>query len=419
MPRPKRRRSPASAPAIAPAAQRSRPSALAASAPTAILGVTNRNLSSMLFHAVRNHVVNPAGYSSATGLYLRFCKAYTIAPWPATDTTLAAWVLVLATSVAVQSIPVYLSGVRHTQRTLGVLPAGAAHEYLYCALRFVKRKFGMAEKQFKFSVTLKVLRAILPLLPGWPTTCDMSHDDRMFAAASMIGVMGCLRGGEFLLSSGARPLLLASHVQVRASPAFTGVVISVVHPKAKWWLLQQDVSCFALPSAGPFCVKRLYTQYTNLSEVELHPAGAAFLSSVGAPLTRDVMVARTEALLALAGITQLGPDGKPTRVHSSSWRAGAVRSARDADISDPVIMSWGRWSSSAWTNYLSQSATDLHQAALAAWRCSTPVSHTAAHDSWMGQSARSALDAANLPGEPEDFEASQLARLGPSRQALG
>ena len=125
------------------------------------------------------------------------------------------------------------------------------------------------------------------------------------------------------------------------------------------------------------------------------------------------MVERTEALLLQAGIVQLGPDGQPTRVHSSSWRAGAVRSAKDANVSDAVIMSWGRWSSIAWTNYLSRAVNDLYKAAVAAWQFHTTPGSNPAPDVSMGQSARSARDAANLPAEADHFGRFLSSRLIP------
>ena len=162
---------------------------------------------------------------------------------------------------------------------------------------------------------------------------------------------------------------------------------------------------------GHFCPKFLYDQYVGMSTVDLPEYGGAFLLDNDDILTRDHMVARTEALLSQASIFQLGPDGKPTSVHSSSWRAGSVCSARTANVSDPVVMAWGRWSSSAWTSYLSQTSSDLLQAASAVWRASDFIpAHTPA-DSRVGLSTRSALEAASLPPFPSSFEVSHLRHL--------
>ena len=44
-------------------------------------------------------------------------------------------------------------------------------------------------------MTTQVLRQILPKLKGWPSPDDMSADDVMFSAASLVAVTGFLRGG--------------------------------------------------------------------------------------------------------------------------------------------------------------------------------------------------------------------------------
>ena len=197
---------------------------------------------------------------------------------------------------------------------------------------------------------------------------------------------------------------------MRRSADFTGIVISVVHPKAKWWLLAQDVRCFHIPNAGSFCAIELFQAYCSLAPTPLLPGGPAFVDDAGKILTRDFMVSRTVQLLAAAGISQLDSDGATCEVYSSSWRAGAVRSAKDANVSDPVIMSWGRWSSNAWTNYLSQTALDLSKAALAAWIYAVPTPHTT-NDFWMGESARPSPEPVNMSVYPADYEALQIGRL--------
>ena len=364
----------------------------------------------MFQEAIVGHIANPSTQDSLTKSYLEFCVAYGIDPWPATETILSAWVITLATYILVQSIPGYISGVRYTQRILGVAAPVDRHGYIACALRYVKREYGVHVKQSRFSLTMTVMRSILALLPGWPVMANLSHDDRMFAAASIIGLMGCLRGGEFLFSTNKRPLLLFKHIKLRTDPVFQGVVVTIARPKAKWWQLEQDVRCFSVPGAGAFNAVKLFRAYRDLSTVPLSPDGPAFTTSAGRPLTRDAMVARTTALLKQAGIVQLDPDGAPCVVYSSSWRAGAVRSARDANLSDPIIMAWGRWSSSAWTSYLSKTAFDLRRAAASAWNFSEPTPHPA-NDVWMEESARPVPPSSDKPAFAADFEACQYERL--------
>jgi hypothetical protein len=373
--------------------------------------------------AIVDYIAHPATQDSQTKTYLEFCAVYEIEPWPATETILSAWALILATCIKAQCIPGYISGVRYHQRILGVPAPVERHGYISCTLRYIKRKYGVRVRENRVSLTMPVVRTILALLPGWPVLADLSHDDRMFAAASVIGLMGCLRGGEFLFSTGKRPLLRFKHIKIRSDPVFQGVIVTVERPKAKPWQLEQDVRCFNVPGAGVFNAAALFRAYRDLSCVPLTPEGPAFANSAGHALTRDAMVARTTALLQQADIVQLDPEGNVCVVEASSWRAGAVRSGRDANLSDPIIMAWGRWSSSAWTNYLSQTAQDLKKAAESAWNFTEPTPQPADFV-WVGESARPVAPAAVPPALPADYVTVHFDRLacrslGTRRRSVG
>ena len=235
----------------------------------------------------------------------------------------------------------------------------------------------------------------------------MSHDDRLFAAASMLGLMGCLRGGEFTKKPGSRRETLLHNMVNRAPRGAPrqGVQIDIAHPKGKWYLASQPVFAFEVPEAGVFGVGTLLDAYRRRSVVSLVPTGPAFLTSAGKVLSRDFMVLKTESLLKQAGIVQLDPDGQPTRVMSASWRAGHVRGLKDADVSDPVVMASGRWVSNAWTSYFALQASDLQRASASVWKCSSPVP-PAAHR--VGISSRSALEiaCADEPLNPSELMAS-------------
>ena len=59
--------------------------------------------------------------------------------------------------------------------------------------------------------------------------------------------------------------------------------------------------------------------------------------------------------------------GAPVKVLASSWRAGGVQSAKEAGLSDPLVMTLGRWSSSAWENYAFSSTDALCNASTDLW----------------------------------------------------
>ena len=90
-------------------------------------------------------------------------------------------------------------------------------------------------------------------------------------------------------------------------------------------------------------------------------------------MTKAWLVSRTQTLMAAAGIAVVDPSGKPTKINASSWRAGGVRSALDANWPDSVIMEFGRWRSAAWHHYLMFSPMDLQGACRRMWEASVPV----------------------------------------------
>ena len=63
-------------------------------------------------------------------------------------------------------------------------------------------------------------------------------------------------------------------------------------------------------------------------------------------------------------------------VKAASCRAGGVRSAMDAGISQPLIMAMGRWRSLAWDNYVLHNASDLQSSMEAMWRERAPAKAT-------------------------------------------
>jgi hypothetical protein len=71
--------------------------------------------------------------------------------------------------------------------------------------------------------------------------------------------------------------------------------------------------------------------------------------------------------LSDAGVLFVDAKGVTMEVKASSWRAGAVHSALDANIATPFIMASGRWKSAAWINYAVEHGLDLRQTARAMW----------------------------------------------------
>jgi hypothetical protein len=332
-------------------------------------------LAQMLGVSVSDHVVVSvrSTYATAAASYERFCERKDLPPWPTDGIQVAAWLLDLVDTVKPSSMQMYLAGLQYHQALHDLPWTLLGNEVIRRTLRYLKRCFPSAGGVEKTTVSVGVLKATLPLLPGWPCLEAMSHDDRAFAAASVIAVCGYLRGGEFLRAPGSkRPVLLNGDVCTRSVGESTAVVLTIRQAKATWWLEKSDVFCFASGAEGDpaFCPVRLRINYQRLApaKVKVFDAKApAFCTSDGRALTKRWMVQRTEKLLAKAGIVVVNAAGRPTKVRAASWRAGAVRSAIDAGVPVPFIQACGRWKSAAWIAYLVQSSFDLQGAAQRSW----------------------------------------------------
>jgi hypothetical protein len=98
-------------------------------------------------------------------------------------------------------------------------------------------------------------------------------------------------------------------------------------------------------------------QYLNGIPLELRsPDAPLFMHLDGSAVSLSWMKAKTSEFLLKLGV----PHGEIT---GSSWRCGGAVSARDAGISDSIIMSLGRWKSSAYLSYLPVSEVNLEEAA--------------------------------------------------------
>jgi hypothetical protein len=308
------------------------------------------------------------GYDSAAMSYERHCLNRNLTPYPVDPITLSGWIVWKAMLISVASVKVYCSGVRSAQIDLGIEWHLAGNQLVARAMRYIKKKYGMAGKGLKVPISLGTLLLMCAKLKGWPHPLAMSHDDRMFVAASSVAVVCFLRGGEFLTSPRCpRPLLRTKDVKLTSRNGSPLVEVDVACPKARWWLSSQPAYGYGL---GPSCpidpVSRLRS-YRALSTVKLTPTSPAFVLSNGKALSRDWMVNRTNHLLHAAGVQLLSAEGVAVSAMASSWRAGGVQSAKEANVSDALIMVMGRWSSTAWFNYVFASLGDMQKAAVSMW----------------------------------------------------
>jgi hypothetical protein len=281
----------------------------------------------------------------------------------------------------------YMAGVRDHQLSLGLPWLAPGSERIRRTIRWIKRAFPCSLVGRKFAITVSVLKAILPLLHGWPHLSSMSHADRAFAVASVVGTGCMLRGGEFLTSkAGSRPTLRQSDVVISVVRSVPTLVVSIPQPKANWWVDRVDVPCMGNGTPGDlFEPARLWRGFVAGSPA-LRRAGIArtpigdvpaFHLADGTALSRDWLVARTYVLCKAASINLCDHAGSPLPLKSASWRAGGVRSAKDAGLGDTMIMFMGRWTSSAWRSYLLHTPVDMQGAARRFWATTAAGPETA------------------------------------------
>jgi hypothetical protein len=333
-----------------------------------------------------SHHVTPgvqASYDSTTRKYIAFCEAHDLEPWPLDEILLSAWILDLTSSIQTQSLKTYISGVKSTQLALDPQWDLGKGEFLRRTMNYIKRKFPIQRKQGeKFSLSLHHAILMFYKIPGWPLATSMSHNDRTFIAATLCGILGFLRGGEFLTAKhNSRELLKTSSARFQNINEVNQILLDIPQPKEKWWLARVIVPIFANEKKSFLCPIRRLREYQSLSpylsslSVSQREVAPLFHLSCGTPLSRNVMIMRSKELLNLAGITCIDRNNLPAPLRMASWRAGGVRTAIDAKIDPCIIMELGRWSSSAWLYYLIHTASDLRGAGVRMW--SSAIASTA------------------------------------------
>ena len=240
-------------------------------------------------------------------------------------------------------------------------------------MRFVKKRYGAAAKSMKFPITLGVLQKMFLCLDGWPDLRAMSHEDRLFAAASVVGVLGMLRGGEFLWSRYSdRPLLKSADVVVQCKFGVRMLQVSIPRPKARWWLESETVLCLS-PSSSSLLDPAWLVEALRLLAPEAcssAPDSPAFQLGDGSALTKRWLIDRTTSLLASAGLHFPDHLGMRVAVRAASWRAGGACTAKRAGVGDATIKHMGRWASNSFLRYTS--AVELSELQSAVRRMGIP-----------------------------------------------
>ena len=326
-----------------------------------------------------NHVVpsTRSGYETGIKCYLDYCSVRKLSPWPVTEIKMAGWMLITAQRIKHTSLRKYMSGLPYGQaiqpRALPWTVSGS--EVVRKAMRYIKHRYPCDAKRSKLPITLQLIRQLASALPGFPALSRMCFNDLLWLCASTTATSAFLRAGEFLYSTESdRATLSMADIDIREVGGVRTLVVSPPQPKTRMDLSSVCIPCFAPDSAGPLHPIALFEAYKaaspRLSATYSAAHTPAFHFASGLPLSKKWMLDRTRALMDSLGIAVVCPDGLPTKINASSWRAGGVASALKARLSDSVIMEFGRWRSSAWKHYLMFSPLDLQGACRRMWEAS-------------------------------------------------
>ena len=265
------------------------------------------SLAQLVDEGLRDHIKpgTQSSYGTATRSWVEFCERRGLQPWPVLEVEFCGWLHVLcARWTRAVSIGAYRSGVRNSSILGGFGWSIDRSELVHRTVRFLKYKYPSPEKAEKVPITVGVIYTILPLLPGWPDMAAMSAEDRVFATATVLGVSGFLRGGEFLSTRKSdRCILMATDITVRMIAGRWALIVSVRQPKKRVGLAAASVPCFENVDNDLFCPVRLWRNYTFRCIGFSRKGRVSPALMLGArALTRDYMVTRTTALMKQANI---------------------------------------------------------------------------------------------------------------------
>ena len=290
-----------------------------------------------------------ATYDRATWTYVTFCQSRDVNPWPVTRWSFCLWMWNQALWIAMSSLTkVYMGAVKSSQLARGEPWTLDRDPMVRRVVIALKKKWGMPSKAKTAAMSLKVIWALAQRIPGFPRAAAMSHDDRLWLFASVLGCLGLLRGGEFLVSAKqSRPVLKGKEIVIEEMVAGKmAVIVRVPKPKARWWEPHMPVTIFGLPGT-PLDVVRLCKDYRELSLVALRPLDPALRRSNGDALSKSWMFAETERKLFNASMLFRDELGRAMRIGAKAWRYGGSASHDAAAVAPKVKQAHGRWLTSA------------------------------------------------------------------------
>lgn len=284
-------------------------------------------------------------YAAALKRFHRFCVKYNVcSPFPVTEFLLCSFAASLADEgLAPQTGKTYLAAVRSMQISLG-LPDPREHSAMP-ALKRVQAGIRRAHllrgnpPRIRLPVTATVLLRVHHLL------APSAHPDKVALwAIACTAFFGFFRMGELLPAS-------ATAFNQRTHLAWGDIALdSAVSPRSVKIHLKTS-KCDQFGSGADIYLGRTGTTLCPVAAISAFMVlrgpdpGPFFVDHKGQPVVKAWFVAQFREVLTSAGLPQTSYSGH-------SFRIGAATSAAQAGIEDSTIQSLGRWSSTAFLQYI-------------------------------------------------------------------
>ncbi len=284
-------------------------------------------------------------YRSAQRRFIRFCQAQSLSPLPLQETVLVAFAASVANEgLKHQTIKCYLSALRHMQITARLPDPfhAASFPYLEYVLKGIKK--AQAKQAPAQRPRLPITPAILRLLSSHWSATENTFNQKMLWAAACMGFFGFLRAGEFTVPSGASfdPADCLTFADVAVNSHTAPSLVRVHLKQSKTDPFRQGVDVFLGRTGRDLCP---VSAILSFMVARGSTPGPLFVFQSGAPLTRQLLVAKLRSALRSKGIDQ-------SKYCGHSFRIGAATAAAAAGIEDSSIQMLGRWQSQAFLRYI-------------------------------------------------------------------
>lgn len=278
-------------------------------------------------------------YSTAQRSFLSFCQDLNLSPLPATEDTLILYVTHLAQTKVHSTIRTYLAGVRHLHIINGLgnpLEGKLRLELVLKGINRVKPRQSCPRLPVTPTI-LEVIRQALLQNPGFNST--------MLWAACCMGFFGFMRSGEFTVPSAAQfdPKRHLTTADLTLDSPSNPSTVAVTLRFSKTDQFGRGTIIYLGRTGRRICpVEAIHRYLAVRPPSNIEPL---FITDKGRPLTKLFFMEQITGALTRSGIDS-------SRFKGHSFRIGAATTAAACGLSEDLIKTLGRWSSSAYQTYI-------------------------------------------------------------------